>query len=563
MKLNEFEKHVPPGVLKRGKEYRDEGRIVDIDEVEKGIYQAEVEGSELYEIQVRIGSRGDIQYLECDCPFDQEAFCKHQVAVLLEIRSMLDVLKAEAPSAIKGKTAQPKKKLADQLAALSKEQLVALLTEYAQDIREVKAKLDLYFLKSNDTEDVKQLVKLIRTYVKRYAERGGFVSYRNVPHAVEGAELVLDKARQAQQDGEFLPAVRIGLCVVQELADLSQTSDDSGGIIGGLIGEGLDLIAESIESADALSSHDKKGLLRTLLQAAQLSVVTDWRVELLEIATDLVGDVDARQQWEACVQRLEAHDGSREDSYFKEKVAMLRYGLTRQIDGEQRAETFLQANIGVPDIREAAIENAIAQSRYEEALRYAQEGEVQDTQKGYPGLVSRWKKLRLKVYRLTNDREQQRELTEAFVSEGDYAYYHPLKELYTPEEWPDVYARVLTALEEEGRWYAESTYTKVLIEEKETGRLLEYVERHPAYIVDYYKHLIGPYTGEVYHLFARHIERSAQNASNRKQYWKVCQIIRELQKAGGTQTAQVIVKELRLRYANRPAMLDELNKSGL
>ncbi|MBB6672213.1 SWIM zinc finger family protein [Cohnella nanjingensis] len=126
MKLKDFEKFVLPGILKRGEEYYVEGHVVDIEEVDKGCYQAEVEGSENYEVEVRIGSRGDIQSMACDCPYDQEAFCKHQVAVLLEIRSMLDVLKAKTDSAPKGKASQPKKKLADQLKALSKEPAISV-----------------------------------------------------------------------------------------------------------------------------------------------------------------------------------------------------------------------------------------------------------------------------------------------------------------------------------------------------------------------------------------------------------------------------------------------------
>jgi hypothetical protein len=151
-------------------------------------------------------------------------------------------------------------------------------------------------------------------------------------------------------------------------------------------------------------------------------------------------------------------------------------------------------------------------------------------------------------------------LAEEFAASGEYDCYMQLKGLYAPEEWPDIYARVLTALEKGQNWRADSMYTKLLIEEKETARMLEYVKRHPGTVVDYYKHLIEQYPEEVYRLFEHQIESSVRGASNRKQYKQVCQIIRELHKAGGRQAAKNITNRLRQRVANRPAFLDELDK---
>jgi uncharacterized Zn finger protein len=46
LKLKDLEKILSPVILKRGAEYRDDGRIVDMEEVEEGIFHAQVEGSE-------------------------------------------------------------------------------------------------------------------------------------------------------------------------------------------------------------------------------------------------------------------------------------------------------------------------------------------------------------------------------------------------------------------------------------------------------------------------------------------------------------------------------------
>ncbi|MBB6694694.1 hypothetical protein H7B90_25175 [Cohnella xylanilytica] len=561
MKLDELEKAIPSVILKRGQAYRLDDRIAELEEVEEGDYRAEVEGSELYIVEVRIGAEGEIEFSSCDCPFAMEAICKHQAAVMLEIR---DRLPAPASSG-KGRSRQPKKSLADRLAALSKEQLVGLLSEYAKEFREVKSRLELFFMNAEGTVDEKQLIKLIRGYVKRYSERDGFVPYRHVPRAVEGARIVLEKARAALDQGNALPSIRISFCALRELTDLIHSCDDSDGIVGGLAEDGLELVGEAVEEiAPSLTASERRDLLRSILRETELPLLSDWLLDLLRISLQLVNDEETRAIWEASAGKLEAEYGdSYSASFFAREMAPMKYDLVRRFDGEARGAEFLRENMEVPEIREKAIREAIESSLYEEALRLAREGEDEDARRGYPGLVDRWRKLRLEVYRLTGERQLQRELTEEFAVSGDYSYYEELKGLYSPEEWPEVYARVLTAQEQGGGWRAQAMYVRLLVEEKEHDKLLEYVEISPGRIVPYYKELVGPYPEETYRLFERHIEAEAADASNRKQYKQVCKIVKELLKAGGRETAERIVSGLRRTYSKRPAMLEELDKLGL
>ncbi len=551
--LKDFEKYVSSNIVNRGKDYYLNGHVINVEEVDDRFYRAEVEGSEYYEVEVRIGTSGEIQFTSCDCPFNMEEICKHEVAVLMELRSVLK------DTRVNRKSKSSRLQLTEQLNTLSKEQLVSLLTEYALEIRELKSRLDLYFLKSTEIEDLSQYVKIIRTYVKMHSERDGLVTYRNVSRAVVGAEEVLERAWQAKDKNEYLQAVQISFCVMHEMADLLQSSDDSDGIIGGIIDDCLELTGTLVESADSLSPNEKQMLVHILLQEAQNSKLATWNLYLLEIAIGVVDDNVTRQQWEDCMRILEEREnGQYENSYFAQKVALLKCDLICHLDGEQSRAQFLQAHMELPEIRKMAIREAISQGRFDEALGYAQEGELQDTKKGNPGLVTQWKKLRLEIYKSMGELGLQRHLTEEFAVSGEYEYYLQLKALYEPEDWPGVYSRILAELEKGRGWRADSMYTKLLIEENETTRLLEYIHRHPETVVDYYKYLIGQYPSEVYPLFETHIETTMKQASNRNHYKQVCKIIRKLLGAGGRQQAERIIASLRQRYANRPAFLDEL-----
>ncbi|WP_152619317.1 hypothetical protein [Cohnella kolymensis] len=211
-------------------------------------------------------------------------------------------------------------------------------------------------------------------------------------------------------------------------------------------------------------------------------------------------------------------------SYFVEHAALLRYRLIQNFDDSDIAAEFLAKNLKYPEFRRVAISDALAEQRYEEALQLTEEGERLDTRNGFPGLVNEWKKLRYEVYRLTYRIDMQRQLAEELALDGEYSYYQSLQELYDTQEWPAVRDRILTELEKGGRgWHAHDLYTNLLIEEKETARLLRYVQKHHRSVSEYYPHLVlifltryMPFLNSLWkrrrltHLIARNIKKSAK-----------------------------------------------------
>jgi hypothetical protein len=109
-------------------------------------------------------------------------------------------------------------------------------------------------------------------------------------------------------------------------------------------------------------------------------------------------------------------------------------------------------------------------------------------------------------------------------------------------------------------WRAAELYRRVLVEEGETSRLMEYVRKNKWSVLQYYPHLVGDYAEEVFLLFTQVITEEAANSTNRKEYQKVCQKIRSLIKAGGAVPAGEVIEQLRNDYPYRPALLDELGK---
>ncbi|WP_028609252.1 SWIM zinc finger family protein [Paenibacillus harenae] len=141
MKLSQIENILDPIILERGEGYRENGHILSINEIKPRVYHAEVEGSEFYDVEIQLGSRGEVIYTLCDCPYDKGPICKHAAAVLLEIRD--DFFSNSKVQSIPKNQSAPKKTVADQLSKLSKDELITLIINFSNEIEEVEQALCL------------------------------------------------------------------------------------------------------------------------------------------------------------------------------------------------------------------------------------------------------------------------------------------------------------------------------------------------------------------------------------------------------------------------------------
>ena len=67
--LDQFEQYIDETILKRGLSYFKNGQVNEPEEITTGVYEAIVEGSEAYTVQLKI-KNGNITEHTCDCPYD-------------------------------------------------------------------------------------------------------------------------------------------------------------------------------------------------------------------------------------------------------------------------------------------------------------------------------------------------------------------------------------------------------------------------------------------------------------------------------------------------------------
>src|SRR5690606_15859421 len=111
-------------ILERGYDYYIEGNIIDTYMAGNNEYIFTIEGSDDYEVIVKLGMDDDIVFTTCDYPYDLGPFCKHQVAAFFELLELInnnEVHKIEKQTLLK-----------EVLHHLSKEELIDLIEEIAK-----------------------------------------------------------------------------------------------------------------------------------------------------------------------------------------------------------------------------------------------------------------------------------------------------------------------------------------------------------------------------------------------------------------------------------------------
>src|SRR5690348_467504 len=81
-----------PGVLKRGRDYYRDQRVVALELISDSVASCLVEGdSDDYEVEIKSTSGKYGLSFSCNCPYaDDGSFCKHMYAAALELSALLE-----------------------------------------------------------------------------------------------------------------------------------------------------------------------------------------------------------------------------------------------------------------------------------------------------------------------------------------------------------------------------------------------------------------------------------------------------------------------------------------
>ena len=561
--LDQFEQVIDEKILQRGLTYFKKGHVQELEEVSPNTYEAIVEGTEDYTVRLTVENNVVTEY-SCDCPYDLGPICKHVAAVIFSLQEEeLGLTKKTAkPKKSAGAGTKKSKSVATQIDELmdkaSVDELKELIrTEAVKNAvfrNHVLASLEHYDENVSKELYQKQLKAMVRSATDRY----GLIDWNNARALGYAVDELLDSARKQIDHGKFEKAAAICFAVMEEMFEPLNTADDSNGDISGCIDGAINLLSDMATTCD--STAIRRQIFDFCLEEFEKGVFEgwDWHTSLLTMAAGLAVTDDDFNRVMALAEIKQQSD------YRNEELQLIKYDLLLKRKGETVANQFLEQNIDNPIFRRMAIKKALEQKHYTKAVRLAEDG-VKTDMKDKPGLAKEWYDWLLKIAQAQKDTPKIIEyarhlLIDNFRNEQDY--YQILKEHVKPEDWDAVINAIVREIKAKSRWYDTGLVATIYIREEKWDKLWEMVKENPdlSFIERYETYLSKHYADEIVDLYVSQILDYLNRNMGRDHYQTACRYIRRMIKLGGKAKADKLIAQLRILYAKRPALMQELDR---
>ncbi|MGG7621276.1 SWIM zinc finger family protein [Bacillus coreaensis] len=547
MNINNFESYINKTIFDRGYNYYMEGHIVEFYQQGENEYFFHIEGSNDYEVVVGIGDNGDIIDSSCDCPYDFGPVCKHEVAAYFQLQKMFhhETIKTDR-----------RKTIHEVLNNQSKEELINIIINFTSQDPALENSLIVKYSTGDKQQELEACQELIDSVVRKYTGREGFIKYRDTGAFVTELEDVVDKARNTEDP---LVALDIALLLLMEAMGAFQYADDSSGEIGALVSKALTLIAE-IATSQTKMGNERFEIITKILDQTDNEVFdgwTDFKIDLLNICIAFSEDETIRERVKTKIESmLDQNSIELFTRYNNERLLELLFLIIEQYGTQEEADQFIQDHLKYASFREKLLMKYLQEENYLKVIEIAIDGEKQDQR--YPGLLSKWKKLRYSAYKSLSLKEEQQILAKELLFDGNFDYYHILKEM--AENQVEFYTNLKHELKTSERRDMNRIFLKLVEEEHDLEEILDFVRANPAYIEVYDKKLVKHFKEEIIEIYQKYIHSVARQSSNRKDYQGVCQKITRYKKLSGKPKQQELISELMGLYKKRPAFIDELGK---
>ena len=563
--LKEFEQHIDETIFKRGYQYYKKGLVQEPVEISNGEYEAIVEGTENYTVELSI-KNGVVTEHVCSCPYDMGPVCKHEVAVMFYLqKDELDISVSKKKST-KGTTkAAPKKTVAEQindiLNVVSHEKLQDYIKEYCEknvSFRQLfLADFAYLVMKENKAMYAKKVKAILHSVSHR-----GYIGYSEARFVGKATIDLIESAEKHVESGNYKSAFYIACAVLEEMTKALDYSDDSNGDIGGCIDYAREILF-TLATKD-IDEDLRIELLEYCTTAFENEIYKgwDWHFSMLDLASELILNKEEADKIHSLLDTIKS-SGKSWDYHFEE-AQRIRLQLITKIDGEAKANQFLETNITNSDFRKKIIENAIASKDYTKAIKLAEEG-IKLNEKEYPGLADNWREYLLKVYLLLNDKDNIIKYAKYLFlnSNRERKYYFTLlKENVLPENWDSYLQLLIKEKTQSSRWVDTSFIAQIYIWEEQWDKLFEIVKKDISLnnLDTYEKYLINDYAKELTDFYQKAILKYMENNMGRDHYQAACRYIRKLIKMGAREKADYVVLQLKSLYPKRKALIEELGK---
>ena len=565
-------------ILERGYDYYCDGAVENI-EIGRDDLRADVVGTEDYEVEISLND-GKVTDMYCSCPYAAGGNnCKHMAAVLYEWTA--DIMDEDEPEDTDNEDEDDdedaesmdlfepavtvcdyKKKSAavEKLVTSAERDIVqAFLVSVLAEDKKLLLRFRNMVNKCATKEDVEDYFEQIDEIADRYLGRDHFINYYQAYDFMLELEEIIDKdVRRMIDNGSHISAFHVMNHIFVLLGNVDM--DDSGGETSMLAEQIYQLWLELLTKVNAQDKRKMFIWFTTHMDGSVIDYLEEYIEQIImEEFKEPEYEQDKLSFMEEMIEKAEKKDSgwSRDYAVGKWTVTYLKT-LEEKNAPEDQLEEICKKYWNNSGVRRYYIDRYFEKKEYDRVLQVLDESIELD--KAYRGQVLEYNQKKKEIYRLQGNKSAYIEQLWKLVLEqsaGDLDIYKELKAQYSEKEW-------LIKREELFKKLPPNAHIDRLYkEEKLYDRLLAYVLKSSGlYAVQSYENVLKKeYPKQILSKYQGEVNKMASCTGNRKHYADLVALLRRMKRIkGGSEIVETIVEEWKIKYRNRPAMMDELSK---
>ena len=555
--LNEFEQIIDETILQRGLSYFKKGYVTEFSEISNGEYEANVSGTEEYTVRLEIKNNVIVEH-NCDCPYDFGPVCKHVVASIFYLKQdELNLYEQNVSLVKKKKRKSVTQQLNELLDKVSHKDLKKFIQEHSKMDKQFRNLFLSNFAHLNESQSKEFYQKQIQSIVNSATDRHGFIGWHEMTYLEQGIDPIISIAEKHFENGNYTNAIYIFTALMEEMTEAIQFSDDSNGVVGGIIDSSYEALLDI--TSKTISEDIRTDLFSYCISAFEKRLYNgwDWHLGILHIAYNLVA---YEKEADVIIKCLETVNGD----YEKERAQLFKLEIITKYKNEEEVQKFITKHITNSSIRNTEIEKSFNNQEFEKAIKLCEDG-IKYDEKDKPGLVKDWYNWLLKIAQSQNNISKIIEYArflfiDNFMPKEDY--YEILKQNIEPSKWDNFLEEIITEITPKGGWKYTELVRKIFIKEKWWDRLFLMLKENVSLqnIENNESFLSKDYAQELIQLYSERLVKYVDRNMGRKHYQTACRYLRRMKKLGGNEKANKLIEHFKETYPKRKALLEELNR---
>lgn len=554
MKIN-FEKLFDEKILKRGYNYYLEDAVHDVTR-NGNHYEGLVYGTEIYEVQIEIDDNGNVEDMDCDCPYAEENNCKHMVALLYYLENDGEI---ESKKAIRNTDNYDKI-----LDKISENEIKEFVLEKIYENFDFQNEFRSHFVQYFEKTPKKVYEKRIAQSIYQAIGRKGFIEYNETYKFSNAMYDYIQEANNLIKHNEYQAPFWIASLILEELPDLP--IDDSDGTTSYVESECVEVIEKILEKCKNDSVINE--IFNWIIESIKNDTLGDYSDGIEKVLDEyFIEDKFVNERLKIInekIQELEQQENYYSE-YKLEELIKTKIALLYQLDMDKEAIKTIKENIYYVPIRRMLIEIERENGNIDNVEKLLKEGMKIALKRGHYGTVTYYIEELLSIYKEQNQKEKYKNLVEETLfkySRGSFKYYKKLKDLYTEEQWKNIRDNMIKILESDGEGYHRDDLRQIYIEEQYYEKLYHSVMSTPLFeiVVKYEKYLKKDFEKQLLEEYQKIVNEKA-TFTGKRNYEDVRKILQHMKTLkNGEKLVEKMVEEYKIKYANRRLMLEELNK---